>query len=204
MHPQNKVDELKQALKNKKETEEKKEGEEGASQFKTLEEDLAKAKEEAKENNEKYVRLYAEFENFRKRAAKEKSDLSQYAQEKVVLEVLPILDDLERALSHAQGNADPKVLFQGIEMVQKQFQGVLSKFGLTPFDSLGEPFNPHVHEAVAHLESQDYPPHSVVAEYRKGYKMGDKLIRPAMVAVSKESSLNDVAGAAQVGEPRSS
>jgi len=149
------------------------------------EEGLKAAQTLASESNDKLLRLQAEFENFKKRLTREKEEHSRYAHEQVVKDLLPILDDLDRALTHAQSSSEIPALIDGVQLVKKQMGSALEKYGLKPFDSLGEPFNPHIHEAVAHQESQDFPPDTVISEYRKGYTLHDKLVRPAMVAVSK-------------------
>ncbi len=194
-----KVDELKQVLKGKKTAEAAKPAEENLEETvsnlkvdENFEAELAKAKEQAQENQDKYLRLYAEFENFRKRSQKEKEDFSRYASERVLTELLPILDDFERALSHAESAKDIKVLVDGLKMVEKQMGGVLERFGLKSFSTLGEAFNPHRHEAMAHQASSEYPADTVMAEYRRGYTMNDKLVRPALVAVSKGPEGSDV------------
>jgi len=199
-----KLEELKQALKTKKEVEMAKQTlEEGKinvleelerlrkvnqeleAKVSELEENLKSSQEKANENNDKYVRLYAEFDNFRKRLNREKEEHARYAHEQVVKDLLPVMDDLDRALTHAQSSSEVPALIQGVEMVKKHMSSALEKYGLKSFDSLGQPFDPHVHEAVAHQESADYPPDVVINEYRKGYTLHDKLVRPAMVAVSK-------------------
>jgi len=201
-----KLEELKQALKTKKEVEMAKQSlEEGKinvleelerlrrinqeleTKIAQNEEALKQTQDKANENNDKFIRLYAEFDNFRKRINREKEEHTRYAHEQVVKDLLPIMDDLDRALTHAQSTSEVPALIQGVEMVKKHMSSALEKYGLKSFDSLGEPFDPHVHEAVAHQESPDYPPDVVINEYRKGYTLHDKLVRPAMVAVSKKA-----------------
>ncbi|MFO1464637.1 MAG: nucleotide exchange factor GrpE [bacterium] len=145
---------------------------------------LEEAEAKAKEANEKFVRQYAEFDNFRKRIAKEKEEALQYGNEKFVKELLPILDGLEQALAHAE-TSDKKAIVAGVELVLRQFLRVLENFGVTPVDSVGLPFDPHHHEAMAHHESEEHEPHTVVNEYRRGYKMHGRLIRPSLVTVAK-------------------
>ncbi len=154
------------------------------AEMKALEEKLKQTQSLAKENEEKFIRLYAEFDNFKKRSEKERREVSQHIRAEVLQAILGIADDLDRALDHAGNNTDPKVLLEGIQLVKKQLQGVLGQFGVSIFKSLGEPFDPHVHEAVSQQESEHYPPNTVAVEYRKGYKIQDRLLRPAMVAVS--------------------
>jgi molecular chaperone GrpE len=202
MH-KDKVEELKQVLKTKKEAESaQKTADETAALFEevnhlrkvqqeleqkiaVLEENLKQAQTQAKENEQKFIRLYAEFDNFRKRTNREKDEQIRFSHEQVIKDILPVLDDLDRALSHASSSAEIPILIEGVQLVKKHLMSALEKYGLTPFDSLGEPFDPHVHEAVSHEESSEYPPDSVVTEYRKGYLLHGKLVRPALVAVSK-------------------
>lgn len=145
---------------------------------------LAEAEAKAKDANEKYLRQYAEFENFRKRIAKEKEDALRYGNEKFVKELLPVIDGLEHALSHAD-SSDKKAIVEGVQLVLRQFFKVLETFGVTPVDAVGLPFDPYHHEAMAHHESEEHEPHTVVNEYRRGYKMHDRLIRPSLVTVAK-------------------
>ncbi len=222
-----KVDELKQALKAKKDIETGQRAKnigisdpEEESQLQKIvheleakleerESELKKAQEQAQEqaqeNQDKYLRLYAEFENFRKRSQKEKEELGRYAHEQVIKELLPILDDFERALSHAEIAQDVKVLVEGLKMVEKQMVGALERFGLKSFSALGETFNPHLHEAMAHQASHEHAPDTVMAEYRRGYTLHGKLVRPALVAVAKkpegEQTPDNMAGEAEIFSP---
>lgn len=219
-----KVDELKQALKAKKEiksglsaqnSDSSTEGE-GESQLQKIvheleaklemsDLELKKSQAQAQENQDKYLRLYAEFENFRKRSQKEKEEFSRYAHEQVLKEFLPVLDDFERALAHAENAKDIKVLVDGVKMVEKQMVGVLDRFGLKSFQTLGEKFNPHLHEAMAHQDSHEHDPDTVMAEYRRGYTLQGKLVRPALVAVAKKpegaESSENMAGEADIDSP---
>ncbi|HCU23787.1 MAG TPA: nucleotide exchange factor GrpE [Deltaproteobacteria bacterium] len=138
----------------------------------------------AKEMNDKYLRLYAESDNARKRAAKDKEDAIRYGNEKFIKELLPVIDGLEQALSHAESE-DKASIVEGVQLVLKQFFKVLENFGVTPVDAVGLPFDPYHHEAIAHHESEEHEPHSVVSQYRRGYKLHDRLIRPSLVTVAK-------------------
>ena len=123
-----------------------------------LEKKVKEAEAESKESNEKYIRLYAEFENYRKRALREKQEIIHFAQEQVLREFLQVLDDLERAVVHAEKSEDLKVLLEGVKLVEKNMLSLFEKFGLTPLKTVGQPFNPHFHEAMTHHESADHPP----------------------------------------------
>lgn len=152
----------------------------------SVEEALAASQAEVQKNWDLYLRARADLENYRKRTQREKEELSRFANENLLREILPVLDNLERALDHArQGAADNSGLVQGVEMTLSQFQRVLEKFGVTPITSLGALFDPARHEALGQLESADQPPNTVVQELQKGYLLNDRLLRPAMVMVAK-------------------
>ncbi|HKY62278.1 MAG TPA: nucleotide exchange factor GrpE [bacterium] len=145
---------------------------------------VAEAEANAKDAQDKYLRAYAEFDNSKKRSAKEKEESLRYAHERLIKDLLPVLDGLEQALAHAD-TSDKAAIVEGVELVLRQFLKVLENYGVTPVVSLGQPFDPHHHEAVGQQESGEHEPHSVVNEYRRGYKLHDRLIRPAMVTVAK-------------------
>lgn len=147
---------------------------------------LAASQAEAQKNWDLYLRARADLENFRKRAQREKEDLSRFANENLLREILPVADNLERALEHArQSEGGNGGLLQGVEMTLGQFQRVLEKFGVTPLRSVGEPFDPARHEALGQVESAEHPPNTVVQELQRGYLLNDRLLRPAMVMVAK-------------------
>jgi molecular chaperone GrpE len=163
-----------------------------------LEEELKKTQtalegqeQKAREAQERYVRLYAEFENFRKRSAKDLEEARHAGNVKVVKEILPVLDDLERALKHATEAEDKQAIVEGVELVLRQFLNALEKIGVKPLEARGQPFDPNFHEAMAHHESDEHEPDTVVEEYRRGYLYGDKLLRPALVTVAKPSEDKD-------------
>lgn len=142
---------------------------------------------EAKFNeiNEKYVRLYADFENYRKRVAREKEELLKFAPEPLIFELLTVIDTLELALTHANDDDALDSLKKGIEMTLKEFSRVLERSGLKQIEAFGKPFDPEFHEAMTHTKRDDVKPGTVVEEFRKGYALYDKLIRASLVAVSK-------------------
>lgn len=147
---------------------------------------LAASQAEAQKNWDLYLRARADLENFRKRAQREKEDLSRFANENLLREILPVADNLERALEHArQSEGGNGGLLQGVEMTLGQFQRVLEKFGVTPLRSVGEPFDPARHEALGQVASAEHPPNTVVQELQRGYLLNDRLLRPAMVMVAK-------------------
>jgi len=131
-----------------------------------------------------YLRKLAEFDNFRKRVERERDDLRQSALEDFVRELLPIVDNIDRALQHA--GDDSGAFHQGVEMIAKQLHDTLERKGIKEIDPLGQPFDPEVHEAVQRVEGRDEPPGTVVFVMLKGYTRGDRLIRPALVGVAVE------------------
>ena len=130
------------------------------------------------------ARRQAEFENFRKRLQREKADLVQRAAERVVSELLPALDNLERAIGHVKGGGDAAALLTGVEMTHGQILDVLAKEGVVVIDPAGEPFDPNAHQAVGQREDAELADHTVVDVYQKGYRMGTRVVRPASVVVS--------------------
>jgi molecular chaperone GrpE len=140
---------------------------------------------EAKENYDRWLRAVAELENYKKRMAKEKLDLSKYANEQLLKEILPIVDNLERAIEHSHNPKGSKALYDGVKMIAKQLLTVLEKFGIRRIEALNEPFDPNYHEAMMQLETQEHKENIVVRELEKGYLLHDRLIRPSKVAISK-------------------
>lgn len=151
-----------------------------------LAQDFCKETEvKAKEANEKFIRLYAEFENYRKRVSKEKEETVRYGYEKIVHEILPVLDGLENALAHASETQDKQPLIEGVEMVLKQFLKAAENFGLKQLESVSQPFDPNYHEAMAQFETDEHEPDTVMEEHRRGYQLYQRLLRPALVTVAK-------------------
>jgi molecular chaperone GrpE len=147
-----------------------------------LQPDVAAQLEETKDQ---LLRVAAEFDNFRKRARKEQEDIRQYGVERVVRDLLEVLDNLERAIGHAAHNEDPMI--QGVRMVAKQFRDVLAHYGVVPFDSVGSVFDPSVHEAISQIPSPEAPAGTVLQEVQKGYKIHDRLLRAARVVIAMAS-----------------
>jgi molecular chaperone GrpE len=146
---------------------------------------LEEKEKEIKEHHDRLLRLAADFENYKKRAAKEKEDWTKFANEDLIRAVLPFIDNLERAISHAEKVADTGVLIEGVRLTIQQLLQVLNRFGLSPFESVGKPFDPNVHEAMLVVETDKHEPNQVVEEFQKGYLLNDRLLRPATVSVSK-------------------
>jgi molecular chaperone GrpE len=149
--------------------------------------EIDRLKAEAAENWDKYLRAAAELDNYRKRVAREKEELARYTSERVVAALLPVLDNLERALVAAeQHTADNEALLDGLKQIQSQFRRTLEEFGLKEvIVHEGHPFDPNLHEAVGHIESAEHAEGHVIEQLQRGYKLADRLLRPARVVVSK-------------------
>ena len=151
---------------------------------KTEEKAEEKTEEKADDGNEKSVRLMAEFQNYKKRVAKEKNDIREYATEKLVMELLPVLDNFERALA-ASAEDDPAGYAKGMELIFTQMVTELQKSGLAEVEAEGQDFDPTKHNAVMTEENEELESGKVSKVLQKGYALNDKVIRPSMVAVTK-------------------
>jgi molecular chaperone GrpE len=163
----------------------KKKKEDKEKEVEELKKKLEEKEKEAKENYDRLLRMAADFENYKKRAAKEKEEWTKFANEDLLKGVLPFIDNLERAVNHAQKVNDTGVLIEGVRLTLQQLLQSLSKFGLSSFESTGKPFDPAVHEAMLVVETDQYEPNQVIEEFQKGYLLNDRLLRPATVSVSK-------------------
>ena len=163
------------------ETEDAEQTEETAEEEKEEAKEDAAAKAEEEALNVKYMRLMADFQNFKRRTEKEKSDIYAFANEKIVLELLNVIDNFERALEHA---AEGDSFAEGMNMIFKQLQGVLEKAGVSEINAQGEDFDPNFHNAVMTEDSEEYESGKVTAVLQKGYILNNKVIRPSMVKVA--------------------
>jgi len=154
--------------------------------IKALEEKLDSVEQEAKDNYDRWLRVSAEFENYQKRAAREMNDFRKFANESFVKAMLPVVDSLDRAIESSSNDkhADRSML-EGVNMTLKEILKVFDQFNVKPFESLGKSFDPSFHQAVMQEETEAHPENSVVKELQKGYMIHDRLLRPAMVVVSK-------------------
>jgi molecular chaperone GrpE len=143
---------------------------------------LEKLEAEKRELHDRMLRSAAEFENYKRRAKKEMDEAAARGREQLLKELLPAMDNLERALKHAPAG-DP--LTVGVQQTEKQLLQALEKFGVVRFSAVGKPFDPSVHDAIQQLETSDYAPGTVAMEFASGYTQGQRLLRPAMVAVAK-------------------
>ncbi|MFZ0958625.1 MAG: nucleotide exchange factor GrpE [Candidatus Sulfotelmatobacter sp.] len=144
--------------------------------------ELQKLKAERDSLLDRLARAQAEFENARRRAAKEQQEFRDYAAVDVIKSLLPVIDSFERALRAKSHAADFR---SGIELIYKQLQDTLAKLGVRPIPAVGEPFDPHYHEAIEMVETADAADHEVLEELQRGYKFKDRLLRPAMVKVAR-------------------
>jgi molecular chaperone GrpE len=156
----------------------------GAQPAAAADEALAAMQKERDALKEQFLRAVADFDNYRKRVERERRELSEYAAADVLLELLPIIDNFERALQ-APAGGDTEAFTRGIELINKQMLDLLRKRGVTLIDALGADFDPNVHQAVIHEPSDEHREGEVMQELQRGYKLGDRLLRPAMVKVAK-------------------
>jgi molecular chaperone GrpE len=149
---------------------------------------LAAKTEECKTLQDKYLRLAAEFENYKRIAQRDQREYSRFANEQVLKELLTVVDNLERAIRSAKISPDSNIIIEGIQLTLKQFLETLSKFGVRQIVSLGQPFDPFRHQAVTRVENAEAPDNTVLEEFQKGYLLHERVLRPAMVAVSTSQS----------------
>jgi molecular chaperone GrpE len=157
----------------------------GAAETPTLEAQLRQKDNEISELKDKYLRALAEQENARKRMRQQTEETIRLQREGVLREFLPIVDNLELAVAAAKGATDGQSITQGVEMVLRTVQDFLRQHGVTSHESVGQPFDPRIHEAVDQVESPEAKPNIVIKEYSRGYRMGDRVLRPARVIVAK-------------------
>jgi len=148
-----------------------------------LEQQLAAKEKECHENWDRFLRERADLENFRKRANREKEELLNYCTKSLIEEILPVVDNLERALAHVGEERDSAVV-EGIRMTHCMLLAALKKFGVTPVAAAGAPFDPAYHQAMSQVPTEEYPPNTVVEEFQRGYMLKERLLRPAMVSVA--------------------
>ena len=165
---------------------------------KILEKDLQKTKNELAEQKDSFVRLQAETDNFRKRLSREKEEFSQYANERLFKELIPIFDNLERALEDPSN--DTKSLKEGLEMILKQFSAFLEKEKVEPIKAIGEKFDPMVHEALTSEEANEHEENTIISEFVKGYTINNRVLRPSQVVISKKPSPESEEGSKEESE----
>jgi molecular chaperone GrpE len=152
-----------------------------------LRQELTDKEKEIAELKDKYLRSLADSENARKRIRQQSEESVRLQKEALLRDLLPIVDNLERAIEAARGSSDPKSITQGVELVLRTLLDFLRNHGVTPVHAVGQTFDPLKHEAVDHVESEVHPPNTVLEEFHRGYQLGDRTLRPARVTVAKAS-----------------
>jgi len=165
----------------------KKDKEKVVDPLKEMEARLESLEQEAKENHDRFLRVSAEFENYKKRAAREMGDFRKFANESFVKAMLPVVDNLDRAIESSSNDKNTNTsVVEGVNMTLREILKVFEQFSVIPFESLGKTFDPGFHQAVMQEENEEYPDNTVLNELQKGYLIHDRLLRPAMVVVSKK------------------
>lgn len=157
------------------------------SRVKQLEQKLEERNKEYNDLRDRHLRIAADFDNYRKRVSKEKADIIAYGNEELVKALLNVLDNLERALEHSGSSEQDGPIVEGVKLVYKHFLSCLERFGVHPIDAeKGQEFDPRYHQAIERVETKDLTPGIILSEMLKGYTLKDRLLRPALVVVSKE------------------
>lgn len=170
--------------------------EEAVDPLTKLKEEIESARTEAGKNWDLYLRERADLENARKRHQRDKEDALRFANDRLLKEMIPVLDNLERAVEHTgQEDAENQGLLEGVNMTINQFRKALEDFGVKPINALGTAFDPNLHQAMGQVESEEQAPNTVVSEFQKGYLLHDRLLRPSLVMVAKapDTSATDAA-----------
>jgi molecular chaperone GrpE len=152
---------------------------------------LSETQEEAQKNYDLYMRTYAEMENIKKRGIKEREELGKYANESLIKEILPVIDNLEKAISHARDDENSSALVEGLELIRDALMKTLEKAGLEEVEAIGKPFDPNFHEAVSQQRDDTVAPGYVMIELQKGYVLNGRLIRPSTVVISSGKDTNE-------------
>lgn len=150
-----------------------------------IEAELQAAREEARQNHDRWLRERADLENLKKRAARERTETVRFANESLLRDLLPIVDNLERAVEHAAGGGNGEPLVKGVGLVLKSLRDVLERHGVRRVDAKGRAFDPSHHEAMATVVTAEHAPNDVVEEHQAGYHLHDRLLRPALVTVAR-------------------
>ena len=156
-----------------------------ADRIRALEEGLEAAREEARQSHARWLRERADLENLKKRAMRERSETARFANEAMLKDLLPVVDNLERAVEHARSGGNGQPLVDGVALVLKALLDVLERHGVTRIQAKGTAFDPAHHEAMAQVETAEHEPNVVVAEHQPGYRLHERLLRPALVSVAK-------------------
>lgn len=160
----------------------------------TLAHALTQKEEEHRALHDKYLRLYAELENYKKHVARERAEWIRGAQETILGELLPVVDNLERALAAGTTEADTAKIHEGIALIHKQCLALLSRFGVVSIQALGGPFDPAFHQAMGQIETDDAAEQTVMEEHQRGYRIDKRVLRPTMVSIAVRRKTDDVVG----------
>ena len=171
-----------------------------AKQVASMEGKIAELEAAAAEGKDRHLRMAADFENYKKRARQEQLETIQHASAELINRLLPGLDDLHKALDHAPKGVDPSWL-KGVELSVRKLEEAFAAHGLEAIKSVGTRFDPKLHEAVGHEESDEHPEDTVVSELRRGYRIRDRVVRPALVKLARRPSLPAVDGPDRDGPP---
>lgn len=158
----------------------------GEESVASVREALEKKEAECRELQDKYLRTVAEMDNFRKRMNREMNDSVKFANEKILGDLLTVLDNMERAITHSREKKDFDSLLDGLELTMKEFRGVFEKHGVQSIESVGQLFDPSTHHAVSMVESDSHGDNVIVDEFRKGYLLNDRVLRHSLVSVAKK------------------
>lgn len=176
----------------------KKDKEKTDDPLKVMEARLESMEQESKDSHDRFLRVSAEFENYKKRASREMNDFRKFANESFAKAMLPVVDNLDRAIeSSSDDDHSNSSVVEGVNMTLKEILKIFEQFGVKPFKSLGKIFDPAVHQAVMQEESDDHPEKTILNELEKGYMIHDRLLRPAMVVVSKKTESENQENQAQ-------
>ncbi len=155
------------------------------AEIQALREELEKQQQAAAEAHDRFIRTLADFDNYRKRSQTQMEDTRKFANEELVSNLLPILDNFERALQSVESAQNVEAVREGVQLIYRQLGDALTKIGLKPIEAVGQPFDPNLHEAIMQVEPQgDQQPHEVVEELRRGYQLHDRVVRPTLVKVT--------------------
>ncbi len=146
---------------------------------------LAQALNDAESNRDQYLRTMAEMDNLRKRTQREKEELAKFANENILRDILPVIDNLERAVEHVEQSQDSDGLLEGVQMTLTQFGQLLTNFGVKSVEAIGQKFDPAYHQAMGQMESAEHPANTIIQQMQKGYQLNNRLLRPAFVMLAK-------------------
>ena len=176
----------------------KKDKEKTDDPLKVMEARLESVEQELKDSHDRFLRVSAEFENYKKRASREMNDFRKFANESLVKAMLPVVDNLDRAIeSSSDDDHSIRSVVEGVNMTLKEILKIFEQFGVKPFESLGKIFDPALHQAVMQKETDNHPEKTILNELEKGYMIHDRLLRPAMVVVSKTTESENQENQAQ-------